>query len=448
MPSYSGKFQYTNERATTLSQGACQLSFDEETCVVTPAAGTPIAFDLGDVDSAGANDWEIQLKLYTGRVLALRQFGASFGRMSEELMGAWRNRTVQCLLLEDLEEAGRYNGTAERGPAAELRYREWQKQERVPATPAEVRIYKSNVAVLPVNGAPIQWRLSDVDSVAFDQAAYNVHVESGNERLTISKLARKTDEFTEKLQQQLSALRQHSAEVLHKAFPFLDADRLQRFLSAVPEGRSAKLSTLAAIHPKLVEVLLARAVSAPLKPYFDVLRSRAVADSVMVGYKFIRAEDEEAPEDVGAEDVAAADEAPAADEENPLFFWFFFPLASANGYSNVVAWEASTGSGRATYFFRIVPPDSSAALADAVHAPEVVEAAVMHLTRGLALVNFRREPIYLSDDSIEQQQRFHRYAIGARKLPDLRRLRAAFLGRAIHSSIDKWGAQVDSILKM
>ena len=71
-----------------------------------------------------------------------------------------------------------------------------------------------------------------------------------------------------------------------------------------------------------------------------------------------------------------------------------------------------------------------------------MDAAVARLTRGLALVNFRREPIYLPDLSLQQESRFRRYAIGARKLGDLRALRAAYVGRAIHSSLEAWQTQV------
>jgi hypothetical protein len=53
--------------------------------------------------------------------------------------------------------------------------------------------------------------------------------------------------------------------------------------------------------------------------------------------------------------------------------------------------------------------------------------------------------VYLPDDSLERQQRFHRYAIGCRKLPDLRSLRAAFVGRAIHTTLEAWQAQVDGV---
>jgi len=162
--------------------------------------------------------------------------------------------------------------------------------------------------------------------------------------------------------------------------------------------------------------MIARAVSEWLRPYFEVLKKRALTqDSIMAGYKFIR------PDEVEESDT------PQDPDQPPLFFWFFFPLAGG-----IAAWEASTGGGRATYFFRI---DASQP-----------EASIAKLTNGLALVHFRREPVYLSDTSLAQQKEFHRYAIGARKLADLRALRTAFIGRAMHTDVEKWTAQMDVVL--
>ena len=133
-----------------------------------------------------------------------------------------------------------------------------------------------------------------------------------------------------------------------------------------------------------------------------------------------------APREVGEKRIVKAAEAPA-EEEAPLFFWYFFSLPG-----NLVAWEATTGTGRATYFFRV---EGS------------VAEAVARLTRALGLINFRREPVYLPDASLETQPRYHRYAIAARKLADLGALRKAYTGRAIHSSMEEWTAQVTEILK-
>jgi len=406
MPAYTGKFQYLDESGAAVSAGACQFRFDAETATATPASGTPIAFDLGDVDRAVPGDWEFQLTLFTGRRLELRQFGPAFRTMSEELLAAWRDRTVRCLLLEDLEEIARYTATAALDGAA---------------APAEVRLYQSNIAVLPLDGPPVQWRLAEVDAVSFDEATYSVTLASAGERLVIAKLARKTDEFRGNLDAALDALRTEQAEALHSTFPFLDPDQLQRVLRLMPEGRSVPLAALRAIHPKLPDALIARAVDAPLRPYFEALSARSQSDSLMTGYKLIRPDEEPPAEEDETQDAAA----PESDQDKPpLIFWFFFPLPNAR-----VAWEATTGSGRATYLFDAAPP---------------VDQAATRLTRGLALVNFRREPIYLPDESLERQARFRRYAIGCRKLPDLRTLRAAFRGRAIHTSLDAWTAQVEA----
>lgn len=429
MPAYSGKFQYRDETGNPLMMGPCQLRFDEESCTVTPASGTPITFDLGDVDCATAGEFDLQLALYTGRVLQLRQFGALFSQMAGELLGAWRDRTVKCMLLEDLEEVMRCPGTAALGAS--------------PGGRAEIRLYKSNIAVLPAAGAPFQWRLAEVDSLAFDDAAYTITLKSSAGRLVLGKLARKTDELFGALRETLDALRAQSAATLHDLFPFLDPDRLQRLADAMPEGRSVRLASLAAVHPRIPEAFLKRAVDGHLRPYFDALGSRAAADSLMAGFKFVR-KDEAAPaeeaEDAPAEDAeeSGVEETPLEPEEEdtpekqPLFFWFFFPMAVGKGCGNLVAWEAATGTGRATYFFRMEQAG--------------VEAAVDRITRGLALVNFRREPVYLPDASLEREPRFHRYAIASRKLADLRALRAGMAGRAIHTSIEKWTAQVEAIV--
>jgi len=237
-------------------------------------------------------------------------------------------------------------------------------------------------------------------------------LERAGERLVLSKVAKKTDEAYGKLRDAIDALQTHAAQTLHELFPFLNAEALRRLQQAMPEGRSCPETALAAIHPNLPKAVEAHAVDEALRPYFETLRGMAKGP-LEVGFKFTTVSDGE-------------EEAPA-EEEKPWFFWYFFPLA--NG---LAAWEATTGTGRATYFFRAAAP---------------VEMSIARLTRGLALVNFRREPVYLPDASLEEQARYHRYAIGARKLPELRELRKAYVGRAIHSTVENYQAQVAALVK-
>jgi hypothetical protein len=389
MPVWSGKFQYRDAAGAEISRGPCQFEIDEVTAVVTPSGGTPIAFDLGDVDRLAPGEWDLQLVLYDGHTVVLHQFGGAFSGMARELIAAWRDRTVACLLVEDLEEIGRYEGTAN-GAAAEL------------------RIFKSNLAVLPHAGTPMQWRLAEVDAAGFDPAAYQMSLERDGDRLVLAKLGKKTDEAVGKLTGALDALHAEAARALHDVFPFLSAEALRRLQKVLPEGRSTPLDELAAIDARLPGALIGRAVDESLKPYFEDLRERA-AGPLFAGFKFLRAEEEQAEE-----------------ESDPLFFWFFIPLTG-----NMAAWEATTGGGRATYFFR---------------TGGELSGAIQRITRGLALINFRREPVYLPDNSLEQQPKFRRYAIGARRLPELRELRAAYAGRAIHSTLEEWLHKVNELL--
>ena len=401
MPQYTGKFQLSGDAP---AQGACEIGFDAETLSLTSPACPPLAFDLGDIDEIAPAEWDLSLRLYTGEVIGLRQFGPAFSRMQQELIAAWRDRTVRCLLLEDLEETARFDCIAN-------------------AKPAEVRIYGSNLAVLPFGAQALQWRLAEIDAIRFDESNYSFELTSPAGKITVSKLAKKTEEFHQKLRAAWDALRRNMAVALHQTFPFLNRAAIQRLVTLAPEGRAVKLTAWQGIHADLPDALIERAVDESLKPYFDSLRKRAAQGAISAGYKFVRADEAGSPGAAGPNESIATEPSDPDAAAQPLFFYFLVPLAN----SGIAAWEATQGSGRATYFFR---------------TPEPLDDSIARLNRGLALVNFRREPVYLPDASLDRDARYHRYAIGKRKLPDLAQLRAAFLGRALHTSLEAWEQQV------
>jgi hypothetical protein len=439
MPDFSGKFQYLSASGSVTQQGGCRAQFDAQTFTLTPESGAPMAFDLGDLDAVVASDWEIGLPLYTGSSLRLRQLGKAFETISHDLLEAYRNRALRCLLLEDLQELARYQGSFEFGGRS---------------GPAEIRLFKSNLAVLPATSQSFQWRLADVDEVRFDSDKWETVLQAGPDQLKITRLAKRTEEFVTKVRDAISALATQSAQALHGIFPFLNPDQLQATAGLLREGQSASVAKLAAINAKIPTALTANAVDKDLKPYYDDLVSRSAANAMYAGFKLIRPEDQdgggtqEADNDQDADDDSASGAAPDADKDAPeTLYWFFFPMAGKSGVANVVAWEASSRSGRATYFFRLVDPSQAAKLQDASQSPALVESAVRRLNRVLGMLNFRRRPIYLSDDQLETNPKFHRYAIAARRIPELREVRASLLGRAIHSSHDAWLEQVKGIME-
>jgi len=460
MPSFSGRFQYLTPEGTTAQAGPCKVSFEKETLTLVPASGAPLVFDLGDIDVFAPGEYELTLTLYTAKKVLLQQFGKSFQNLSHDLLEACRHRLLQCLLLEDLEEVTRFEGVAH-----------LESPSRTFSSPAEFRVFKSNLAVLPIGATGFQWRLADIDLVTFDEVQYAVTLESAGQRLTATRLAKRTREFSQTLQEAITQLAEKSAQTVHDLFPFLNPDQLQQVAQLMKEGHAAPLASLRAVHPKTEQALKENVVDAQLTPYFQALLGHTAPGWLYAGFKVLRKEEEAEEtgnpkeESTGAEEAGAevqqetpvsetspepaAEPVTTEEEGQPILHWFFFPLVTKAGTqwpANLVAWEATSKTGRATYFFRLVPPAQAAGLQDPAKAPALIDAAIRQLNHAIVLLNFRREPIYLPDDSLAIQPRYHRYAIACRKIPELTCLRASLLGRAIHTSFATWQKQFEGFL--
>jgi hypothetical protein len=437
MPTFSGHFELQNPPGAIENHGPCQIAFDEETFTLTPSSAAPLAIDLGDIDLFTPGEYDLTLKLHTGQRLLLKQFGKAFQNLAADLLEAYRKRLIQCLLLEDLDEVAQFEGTAALDSKT--------PPDRSFSSPAQIRIYRSNLAVLPTQATGFQWRLAEIDSIAFDDQNYRVVVTSGGDTLSLARLAKRTSEFRDQLQAGITAIREKSAELLHRLLPFLAPGEFQKVAEQLREGQPASLAMLNGIDARIERALMENVLDAQLQPYVEALRGLSAAGGCYTGFKFIREEEdstqaESAPaaggESEAIEEAAAATAGaePATGDQEPVLHWFFFPLARRkDAPPTSLAWEAVSRRGRATYFFRLPPG-------------EPIESAVAQINRALVRLNFRREPVYLPGDKLEMDARYRRYAIACRKLPELRRLRASFAGRAFHTSLEAWHKQVEEFL--
>jgi hypothetical protein len=107
---------------------------------------------------------------------------------------------------------------------------------------------------------------------------------------------------------------------------------------------------------------------------------------------------------------------------------------------------SAEGSGRATYFFRLIDPEKYRNSKSLEDLRTEVDEALKRINRYLITINFRREPIYLSDEQLNTAA-YVGYQRAVSKLPALRELRSSFLGRVIHNSPEQWKESVDKLLK-
>jgi hypothetical protein len=75
-----------------------------------------------------------------------------------------------------------------------------------------------------------------------------------------------------------------------------------------------------------------------------------------------------------------------------------------------------------------------------------VDDFITKTNRALVSVNFRREPIYLPDEKLDEP-RYQKYQFSIQLIPGLQMLRSHFIGRVIHSSPEQWKTDVMSLLK-
>ena len=61
-------------------------------------------------------------------------------------------------------------------------------------------------------------------------------------------------------------------------------------------------------------------------------------------------------------------------------------------------------------------------------------------------INFRREPIYLPTERLEEAE-YVKYKIALQRIPSLQLIRSLFIGRIIHSSPEQWKNDVMELLK-
>jgi hypothetical protein len=100
---------------------------------------------------------------------------------------------------------------------------------------------------------------------------------------------------------------------------------------------------------------------------------------------------------------------------------------------------------RATYAFRMVSRAEYPQLKSLAELQSRMGQFIKTINHALITVNFRREPIYLTDEMLVRPQ-FEKYRYSIARIPELRTLRSLYIGRVIHSSPEQWQADVSDLL--
>jgi hypothetical protein len=207
---------------------------------------------------------------------------------------------------------------------------------------------------------------------------------------------------------------------IKEMMPGLDSLAVRQMADLMRDGRCVEKSSIDSLAPGAwgsIEKFLA---TAGIKEGYDYLRSQAGNDAkAYVGIK------------------RAMMGSLTGD-----YVWFLMPLEKYNA----VAMEA-TGqgtSGRATYFFRLM--ERGGFNAEKLIGLAEMEKIVGAVQKCVKRINFRREPIYLSEEKLKEPK-YWKYKFVLDKIPELKFLREAFIGRVVHRSGEQWQKDARELLE-
>ena len=444
---FTVNYKLSDEKSTTECEGEAKAVLDEKYLTLVVAFGEPMLFSYSDIVGISAHEYSVDLFFTSKERLNLRGLGYQYEDFLFQLFRLRNELLLKYLLMEE--------SLLQAGFEAQFIWLDLNGQNNQTGN-CEVRLYDTAVVVLPQKGEPIRLPYCYISQVNKADYKLTVTCESG-EKLEFSGLGGKFDTLAKALSDALGKMMLRTLENVKELIPEADPSIVRKLAALMKDGRAAKRKDIEQLSPDFWRRLAKRIEEAGIGTEFGFLDSRAERDQVCVG-----------PKRGLMGDLTGS------------YTWLLFPLRSegSSRLSNAVALEAfitqdnkqeneqpqkqtespepkeegeqnpsedeTPATVGATYFFRIKGRKEYAQAKDEELTREL-EDFIKNINRAMIEINFRREPIFLSEDQLDSIK-YVQYRFAIARIPSLRVLRSLFIGRVIHSSPEQWKSDVTSLL--
>ncbi|HHX87345.1 MAG TPA: hypothetical protein GX693_04090, partial [Firmicutes bacterium] len=289
-------------------------------------------------------------------------------------------------------------------------------------------LYKTSLVVIPEQNDPLRIPFSEIQEIIEGDYDLSVITEDGL-RVIFSMMGFNLDPFKQSLREAMGELDQGTRALITGMLPAVSPQEISLVAHLFRDGQAASRSEIESVSPVFWNEL-ERAIScSPIAEEYAYLKSLARQDKICIGVK-----------------------KGLMGELTGRYIWCLFPMYSLDltQPGNALAMESfsstENGGGKATYFFRLVSRKDYPGSVDLDALHQEADIFIRQINRCLLAINFRREPIYLSEEKLAEPLYIkYRYALA--RLPSLRELRARFIGRVSHTTPEQWRRDVDNLLK-
>jgi hypothetical protein len=418
-PAIECSMSYTllDESGKEVATGECKGTIDKEHLTVFPKFGNILPFHLRDIIEIDAENYRIISPLFSKETLILFNLGYYFEDFLRILTNLRNEVIIKDLLMNETIRKADVN--------MEFVYYDETGKERQKGV-GKIRLYETGIVIIPQKGEVLRVPYSDIANVSEENLNIKVSTEFG-EQLLLSKLGGEFDPFLKTISDIYNELQLKAVSSLKAFFPGIDSVSLRRIASIMKEGKAARRADVERINPKVWHELEKKITSTRLNESYTFLKKLSRQEKISIGFK------RGLMGDLTGE-----------------YVWFLMPIYSITEkeYGNAVAMEAAgeENGGKATYFFRIVGRRDYQNYRSLEELDKEADKFIIRINRCMLDINFRREPIYLPDERLDEPAYF-KYKIAIQRIPSLRLLRSLYIGRVMHTTSDQWKSDVMDLLK-
>lgn len=416
----SMSYTLLDENGKQTATGECEGTVDKEYLTVHPKFGNILPFHLRDINLIETENYRITLPMFSKEKLILFNLGYCFEDFQRALSDLRNEVIIKDLLMNETVRKPDVN--------MEFAYTDEEGNEKQ-SGPAKIRLYETGMVIIPQKGEVLRVPYSDITSVSEENYTIKVGTELG-ERFLFQKMGSEFDPFLKQFSDIYNELQTKAVSSLKTLYPAMDSVSLRRIAAIMKEGKVAKRTDIEAINSRLWQELEKKIASTGLNDSYTSLKELGREEKIAIGFK------RGLMGDLTGE-----------------YIWFLVPIYGTpeKGYGNAVAMEATeaTGeenAGKATYFFKIVSRKDYPTFKTPEQFDSEVDRLIKTINRCMLDINFRREPVYLPDERLNEVD-YVKYKIALQRIPSLQLLRNLFIGRVMHASPEQWKKDVMELLK-
>ena len=393
-----------------LFSGEAKITVDTEGLLIA-ALFDQLPIHYGEIKAFALADSRVELQTAAGTV-AFSRMGQSAQWLYEKLYAAYNKAAEKALLVEGspgFEAEGDYiaeeNGTTRQSHGV-------------------IRLYEDCLLLLPPDENARRIPLCFLTGMEKGDFSLTLALSTG-ERYILSKLGRELYNLERLLTGNLRTLRERTLAFHKELAPNLSSMQAAMAAKLMPLGSAAELKKLHSAAPPLADALEEAVRESRMAQTYPWLYDLCGGAGLAVGILPPPKEPEEQPAMPDMPDASDDGQEQLEETEPKPLLWVIAPDREKR--TAAVELALADDEAAATYLYRVEGEWESFA---------------QQIGRALEAAGFRREVILLSDEKLNLPEHLAD-AMLVRRTPALMLLRSRFAGRAIHSSFNRWKADIE-----